>query len=88
MLAQLPGRHRRDELLAEAAGVGQLHQLVHRLRHLRHRLPDGCVELWRDERPQAGEGHARPGDEFEGTAGGVRYVKAKSERPKKQKRHF
>ena len=55
MLAQLPGRHRRHELLAEAASSGQFHQLMHRLRHLRHCLPDGCVELRRNERAQAGE---------------------------------
>ncbi len=66
MLAQLPGWHRCDELLAEAARVGQLHQLVHRLRHLSHCLPDGRVELRRDQRPQAGEA-----DEFKRTAGGV-----------------
>lgn len=68
MLAQLPGRHRRDELFSQTASAGQLHQLVHRLRHLRQRVSDGRVELRRNERTQAGES-----DEYEGTDGSVKY---------------
>ena len=66
----LSGRHRRDELLAEAAGAGQFHQLVHRLRRLRQRVPDGRVELRQYQRPfGADEDH-----EYEGPDGSVKYL--------------
>lgn len=68
MLAQLPGRHRRDELLAETASAGQFHQLVHRLRHLRQCVPDGRVELRQHQRPLG----ADKSHEYEGSDGGVK----------------
>jgi thioredoxin reductase len=41
VLAQLPGRHRRDAVRPQAGDAGQRHQLLHRLRHLRDGLSHG-----------------------------------------------